>query len=144
MPVFRGLMAGRGLRLDRAEARAIMIASAGKDHPPQLQGRDSGGSWFETCSGVWYPRRRPCGVAIITLVNLINWLGKPLVYLADSVRPPPGRARLGSGVKAAIRAGPGSVRRAGPHPLLPSRCSGLPVRSPQALQGWRGSDRLLA
>ena len=41
------------------------------------QGRESGGSWFETCSGVWYPRRRPCGVAINTLVDLINWLGKP-------------------------------------------------------------------
>ena len=27
-------------------------------------GRESGGSWFETCSGVWYPRRRPCGVAV--------------------------------------------------------------------------------
>ena len=33
-------------------------------------GRESGGSWFETCLGVWYPRRRPCGVAINTLVDL--------------------------------------------------------------------------
>ena len=44
------------------------------------QGRESGGSWFETCLGVWYPRRRPCRVAINTLVGLINWLGKPQVY----------------------------------------------------------------
>ena len=40
------------------------------------QGRESGGSWFETCSGVWYPRR----VAIKTLVYLIHWLGKPQVF----------------------------------------------------------------
>ena len=46
------------------------------------QGRESGGSWFETCSGVWYPRRRPCGVAINTLLDLINWPGKPQVYMA--------------------------------------------------------------
>ena len=26
---------------------------------------------------VWYPRPRPCGVAINTLVALINWLGIP-------------------------------------------------------------------
>ena len=45
------------------------------------QGRESGGSWFETCLGVWYPRRRPCGVAINTLVDLINWLGKPKVLV---------------------------------------------------------------
>ena len=44
------------------------------------QGRQSGGSWLETCSGVWYPRRRPCGVAINTLVDLINWLGNPQVW----------------------------------------------------------------
>ena len=43
------------------------------------QGRESGGSWFETWSGVWYPRRRLCGVAINTLVDLLNWLGKPQV-----------------------------------------------------------------
>ena len=28
------------------------------------QGRESGGSWLETCSGVWYLRRRPCGVVL--------------------------------------------------------------------------------
>ena len=44
-------------------------------------GRESGDSWFETCLGVWYPRRRPCGVAINTLVDLINWLGKAQVFL---------------------------------------------------------------
>ena len=38
------------------------------------QGR---GSWFEACSGVRFPRRRPCGVAINALVDLINWLGNP-------------------------------------------------------------------
>ena len=32
-------------------------------------GRESGGSWFEACSGVWCPRRRPCGVA----VNVTPW-----------------------------------------------------------------------
>ena len=47
------------------------------------QGRESGGSWFKTCSGVWYPRRRPCGVAINTLVDLINWLGKPQVFFLN-------------------------------------------------------------
>ena len=40
------------------------------------QGRESGGSWFETCSGVWYPRRRPCGVAINTLVDLNKLAGE--------------------------------------------------------------------
>ena len=39
-------------------------------------GRESGGSWFETCSGAWYPRRRPCGVAINTLVDLIKLAGE--------------------------------------------------------------------
>ena len=34
-----------------------------------MQGQESRGSWFETRSGVWYPRRRPCGVAINTLVD---------------------------------------------------------------------------
>ena len=34
------------------------------------QGRESRGSGFETCSGVWYPRRRPCGVAIDPVVVL--------------------------------------------------------------------------
>ena len=41
------------------------------------QGLESGGSWFETCSGVWYPRRRPCGVAINTSVDLIIGWGNP-------------------------------------------------------------------
>ena len=50
-----------------------------------MQGRESGGSWFETCLGVWYPRRRPCGVAINTLVDLINWLGNPQVYAGIQV-----------------------------------------------------------
>ena len=60
--------------------------SSGKiDSPPSsvvvnMQGRESGGWWFETCSGVWYPRRCPCGVAINTLVDLKNWLGKPQVF----------------------------------------------------------------
>ena len=40
------------------------------------QGRESGGSWFETCSGVWYPRRRLCGAAIDTLVDLIKLAGE--------------------------------------------------------------------
>ena len=40
------------------------------------QGRESGGSWFETCSGVWYPSRRPCGVAINTLVDLNKLAGE--------------------------------------------------------------------
>ena len=39
-------------------------------------GRESGGSWFETCSGAWYPRRRPCGVAINTLVDLNKLAGE--------------------------------------------------------------------
>ena len=42
-------------------------------------GHESGVFWFESCSGVWYPMRRPCGVAINTLVDSINWLGKPQV-----------------------------------------------------------------
>ena len=44
------------------------------------QGRESGGSWFETCSGVWYPRRRPCGVAINTLVDLNKLAGETQVF----------------------------------------------------------------
>ena len=64
-----------------------MIAT---DTPPSsvvvnTQGLESGGSWFETCSGVWYPRRRPCGVAINTLVDLINWLGKPQVFFLTDI-----------------------------------------------------------
>ena len=43
------------------------------------QGRESGGSWFETCPGVWYPRRRPCGVAINTNI-LAGGLGTPSFY----------------------------------------------------------------
>ena len=31
-----------------------------------------------------YPRRRPCGVAINILVDLINWLGKPQVFRSES------------------------------------------------------------
>ena len=60
-------------------------------HPPpsrevvNTQGRESWGSWFETCCGVWYPRRRPCDVAINTLVNLINWLGNPKFFLSKIV-----------------------------------------------------------
>ena len=51
------------------------------------QGRESGGSWFETCSGVWYPRRRPCGVAINTLVDLNKLAGEtPSFYSVISVR----------------------------------------------------------
>ena len=57
-------------------------------HPPSsvvvnTQGQESGDSWFETYSGhgVWYPRRRPCGVTINTLVDLINWQGRPHVLL---------------------------------------------------------------
>ena len=49
-----------------------------------MQGRESGGSWFETCSGIWYPRRRPCGVAINTLVDSINWLGKSKAFFLQS------------------------------------------------------------
>ena len=41
-----------------------------------MQGRESGGSWFETCSGVWYPRWRPCGVAINTLVDCNKLAGE--------------------------------------------------------------------
>ena len=47
------------------------------------QGRESGGSGFETCSGVWYPRRwprRPCGVAINTLVDLNKLAGESLSF----------------------------------------------------------------
>ena len=50
------------------------------------QGQESGGSWFETCSGVWYPKRRPCGVAINTLVDLINRLGKLHVWRVQIIR----------------------------------------------------------
>ena len=61
-------------------------------HPPpssvvvDTPGRESGGSWFETCSGVchcvvpqaaplWYVR------ATKTLVDLINWQGNPQAFL---------------------------------------------------------------
>ena len=40
------------------------------------QGRESGGSGFDTCSGVWYPRRRPCVVAINTLFDLNKLAGE--------------------------------------------------------------------
>ena len=52
------------------------------------QGRESGGSWFETCSGVWYPRRRPCGVAINTLVDWNKLAGETSSFLVgDSENP---------------------------------------------------------
>ena len=51
------------------------------------QGRESGGSWVETCSGVWYPRRRPCGVAINTLVDLNKLAGETPSFL-DEPRGP--------------------------------------------------------
>ena len=67
----------------RAENPPGGIEAASKYPPSSVvvntQGQESGGSWFETCSGMWYPRRRPCGVAINTLVDSINWLGKPQV-----------------------------------------------------------------
>ena len=55
-----------------------LIKLAGKSqnfNPPNsvvvnAQGRESRVFRFETRSGVWYPRRRPCGVAINTLVDL--------------------------------------------------------------------------
>ena len=72
--------------------------ASGRDSTPpssvviNTQGRESWGSWFETCSGVWYPRLRPCGVAINTLVDLINWLGKPQVLeLATQIASEDGR-----------------------------------------------------
>ena len=49
----------------------------------RTSGRESGGSWFETCSGAWYPRRRPCGVAFNTLVDL-NKLAGETPSLCDS------------------------------------------------------------
>ena len=51
-----------------------------QDMVVDTQDQESGGSRFETCSGVWYPRWRPCGVVNNTLIDLINWLGKPQVY----------------------------------------------------------------
>ena len=52
------------------------------------QGRESGGSGCETYSGAWYPRRRPCGVAINTLVDLNKLAGESpsfkLVRLSES------------------------------------------------------------
>ena len=47
------------------------------------QRQESGGSWIKTCSGVWYPspRLRPCGVAITTLVDLVNWLENSYFFL---------------------------------------------------------------
>ena len=48
--------------------------------------REPEGSWFETCLDVWYPRRRPCGVAINTLVDLINWLGNFDNLFSDYLR----------------------------------------------------------
>ena len=60
--------------------------------------RESGGSssWFETCSGAWYPRRRPCGVAFNTLVDLNKLAGETLMSLrpamsAESEASDPGR-----------------------------------------------------
>ena len=72
------------------------------------QGRESGGSGFETCSGVWYPRRRPCGVAINTLVDLIKWLGKPQVWPAGhSGRESEAVSLAGCGAAASAAAGGG-------------------------------------
>ena len=77
------------------------------------QGRESGGSWFETCPGAWYPRRRPCGVAIHTLDYIINWLGKCRIRAKKcrirAKKPPLGVALAACGQ----RAGGGGGRFAG-------------------------------
>ena len=68
-----------------SQTRELVMQSCPSSVVVNTQGREFGGSWFETCSGVWYPRRRPCGVAINTFADLINWLGKPkdLVFIGD-------------------------------------------------------------
>ena len=68
-----------------SQTRELKMQSCPSSVVVNTQGREFGGSWFETCSGVWYPRRRPCGVSINTFVDLINWLGKPkdLVFIGD-------------------------------------------------------------
>ena len=48
-----------------------------------MQGLESGDSEFETCSGAWFPRQCPCGVAFNTLVNLKKLAGEiPSKYLS--------------------------------------------------------------
>ena len=54
-------------RRDRMEIRAPTFGVT--------QGRESGGSGFEACSGLWSPRLRTCGVAINTLVDLKKLAG---------------------------------------------------------------------
>ena len=48
------------------------------------QGRESRGSWFETCSGMWYPRRGPCRVAIDALVDLNTLTGESPSIVSQS------------------------------------------------------------
>ena len=45
----------------------------------------NGGFGVETCSGVWYPRRRPFGVAINTSIDSINWPGNPRVFAGEMI-----------------------------------------------------------
>ena len=66
----------RGLNADRT---AVASAGTGSNFKfcinmssvvVNTSGRESGGSWFETCLGLWYRRRSPCSVAFNTLVDL--------------------------------------------------------------------------
>ena len=93
-------------------------------------GRESGGSWFEACSGVRCPRRRPCGVA----VNVTPWWiyhyywnklagrqGEPQVFLqktASQAATPQLRA-LPCQCKAAARASVTVTAHAGPPKTWP-------------------------
>ena len=64
---------GRRVRISRDNGNSRGRSSFVVVNTPS---RESGGSWFETCSGAWYPRRRPCGVAFNALVDLNKLAGE--------------------------------------------------------------------
>ena len=65
------LRAGGSRPAPSPRAQIIALRVAPSSVVVNTKGRESRGSGFETCSGV-VPRRRPCGAAINTLVDLIK------------------------------------------------------------------------
>ena len=65
------------VRREPASPRDPPISGVASSVVVNTPGPELGGSWFETCSGAWYPRRRPCGVAFnISVLADLNKLAR--------------------------------------------------------------------